>query len=104
MVIINAVEFKNLSQQYQVARRYLDEGHVKKIYTDNPLLYAKFCKELDNTGDKICELNDSLIAMWMKVPQEDSLVFITELYNTQNPIYNDIVENYNVIVVAKSSL
>lgn len=95
MIIINAVECKNIGTLQNVVDRYLIDNPTSTLFTDDERI--KKYIDINYTSDR-CIYNSSLVGMWFRV-EENSIVFLTKIDNICSEVYNDLNQNYTIICI-----
>lgn len=99
MIIINAVECKNIGTLQSVVDRYLLDNPTSVLFTDD----EKIKMYIDaNYGLHRCIFNTSLVAMWFRV-EENSIVLLTRIHNICSEVYYDLNNNYPVVCIENSN-
>lgn len=98
MIIINAVECKNIGTIQSVVDKYLQDNPTSKLFTDS----EQIKKYIDaNYESGRCIYNFSLVGMWMQV-EENSIIFIVKIHNAHSEVYYDMNNNYPIVCIESS--
>lgn len=98
MIIINAVECKDVKVEQSIIDRYLNDNQESTLFTDDKRIKSYIESNYDI---RRCVYNPSLVGMWLMV-EENSIIFLTKIENTCSQVYYDLNKKYTIVCVETS--